>query len=79
MIIFLGMGWACAFDFASLQAALPAAGLWWLTAGGLAYTFGVVFYVLDMVNRLTHAHGIWHFFVLTGSTCHFISVIGYVR
>jgi len=79
MIIYLGMGWACAFDFASLQAALPAAGLWWLTAGGLAYTFGVVFYVLDMVNRLTHAHGIWHFFVLAGSTCHFISVIGYVR
>jgi hemolysin III len=79
MIIYLGMGWACAFDFASLQAALPEAGLWWLTAGGLAYTFGVVFYVLDMVNRLTHAHGIWHFFVLAGSTCHFISVIGYVR
>jgi hemolysin III len=79
MIIFLGMGWACAFDFANLQAALPAAGLWWLTAGGLAYTFGIVFYLLDMINRLTHAHGIWHFFVITGSTCHFISVIGYVR
>ena len=79
MIIFVGMGWACAFDFASLEAALPAAGLWWLTAGGLAYTCGIVFYLLDMINRLTHAHGIWHFFVLTGSTCHFISVIGYVR
>ena len=79
MIIFLGMGWACAFDFASLQAALPEAGLWWLTAGGLAYTGGVVFYVLDLMNRLTHAHGIWHFFVLAGSGCHFVSVIGYVR
>jgi hemolysin III len=79
MIIFLGMGWACAFDFASLEQTLPAAGLWWLTAGGLAYTGGVVFSLLDMMNRLTHAHGIWHFFVLTGSTCHFISVIGYVR
>ena len=79
MIIFVGMGWACAFDFASLEAALPAAGLWWLTAGGLVYTCGIVFYLLDMMNRLTHAHGIWHFFVLTGSTCHFISVIGYVR
>jgi len=79
MVIFLGMGWACAFDFASLKAALPEAGLWWLTAGGLAYTGGVVFYVLDLMNRLTHAHGIWHFFVLTGSACHFVSVIGYVR
>lgn len=79
MLIFLGMGWACAFDFASLKAALPGPGLWWLTAGGLAYTGGVVFYVLDLMNRLTHAHGIWHFFVLTGSTCQFVSIIGYVR
>jgi hemolysin III len=38
-----------------------------------------VFYVLDLMNRLTHAHGIWHFFVLAGSACHFVSVIGYVR
>jgi len=79
MVIFLGMGWACAFDFASLRAVLSEPGLWWLTLGGLAYTGGVVFYLLDLMNRLTHAHGIWHFFVLTGSVCHFISVIGYVR
>ena len=79
MLIFLGMGWACSFDFASLKTALPEVGLWWLTAGGLAYTGGVVFYVLDLMNRLTHAHGIWHFFVLAGSGCHFVSVIGYVR
>ena len=79
MLIFLGMGWACTFDFSSLKAALPEAGLLWLVAGGLAYTAGVVFYVLDLMNRLTHAHGIWHFFVLTGSTCQFVSVIGYVR
>jgi hemolysin III len=78
MLIFLGMGWACTFEFASLKATLPEAGLWWLTAGGLAYTGGVVFYVLDLMNRLTHAHGIWHFFVLAGSSAHFVSVICYV-
>ncbi len=79
MLIYLGMGWACSFDLGSLRAALPAAGFWWLTAGGIAYTLGVVFYVLDKMKRLRHAHGIWHFFVLTGSTFHFVSVIGYVR
>ncbi|MDH3220250.1 MAG: hemolysin III family protein [Gammaproteobacteria bacterium] len=79
MAIYLGMGWACSFDFASLGAALPEAGLWWLTAGGIAYTGGVVFYILDKMKRLDHAHGIWHFFVLAGSSCHFVSVIGYVR
>ena len=79
MIIYLGMGWACSFDFASLKIALPESGLLWLTAGGLAYSAGVVFYILDKMDKLTHAHGIWHFFVLTGTICHFISIIGYVR
>jgi hemolysin III len=79
LVIYLGMGWACALDFAAIRAALPAAGFYWLAAGGVAYTVGVIFYVLDKMQRLTHAHGIWHFFVLAGSMCHFIAVIGYVR
>lgn len=79
IVIYLAMGWACSFDFASLQLVIPETGLIWLVAGGLAYTTGIVFYVLDMAKKLTHAHGIWHFFVLAGSTCHFISIIGYVR
>jgi hemolysin III len=79
LILYLSMGWACSLDFASLRAALPTAGFWWLAAGGVAYTAGIVFYVLDKVKWLNHAHGIWHFFVLVGSVCHFIAVIAYVR
>ena len=79
LIIYLGMGWACTFDYASLKAAIPETGLIWLTVGGLAYNGGVVFYILDKMDKLTHAHGIWHFFVLAGTISHFISIIGYVR
>ena len=79
VIIYLVMGWLCAIEYSSLQQAMPAAGVMWLTIGGLAYTVGVVFYVLDGFNKLTHAHGIWHLFVLAGSISHFISIIGYVR
>jgi len=79
VLIYLGMGWACVFDLAGLRNALPERGYFWLTAGGIAYTCGVVFYVLDKMVRLRHAHGIWHFFVLAGSLCHFISIIAYVR
>lgn len=79
LIIYLGMGWACTFDLASLQAAIPETGFLWLAAGGLAYTVGVIFYVLDKLGKLTHAHGIWHFFVLAGTISHFISIIGYIR
>jgi hemolysin III len=79
MLVYLGMGWACSFEMAALREALPPAGFSWLFAGGLAYTGGVFFYVLDKLGRLNHAHGIWHFFVLLGSIAHFIAVLGYVR
>ena len=79
MIIYLAMGWACSYDFASLRAALSETGFNWLAAGGLAYSAGVVFYVLDKMKKLNHAHGIWHIFVLAGTLCHFIAIIGYVR
>jgi hemolysin III len=79
LLIYLGMGWACVVDLEALKTALPAAGFFWLKAGGIAYTVGVVFYVLDKMKKLAHAHGIWHVFVLAGSTCHFISIIGFVR
>ena len=79
VIIYLAMGWAVSFDFASLQAALPAAGLELMVWGGLAYSVGVIFYILDKMKKLTHAHGIWHFCILIGSICHFISIIAYVR
>jgi hemolysin III len=77
--LYLAMGWACSLDISGLRANLPPAGFNWMLAGGIAYTAGVVFYVLDKMNRLDHAHGIWHMFVLLGSTAHFVAVIGYVR
>jgi len=63
----------------SLRTLLPGAGFEWLAMGGLAYTGGVIFYVLDKTARLSHSHGTWHMFVLAGSLCHFIAVLGYVR
>ncbi len=75
----MAMGWACSFEIASLKAALSESGLFWLAGGGLVYTVGIVFYTLDKIRYLTHAHGRWLFFVLIGTGCHFVSIIGYVR
>jgi len=79
IVIYLAMGWACSLDFSSLKAALPEPGLNWLIAGGVAYSVGVVFYIIDKAKVMDHAHGIWHFFVLPGSVCHFISIVAFVR
>jgi hemolysin III len=77
--IYLLMGWICVLEFNHLQEAIPATGIILLVIGGLAYTVGIIFYVLDHRKKFRHAHGIWHLFVLTGSISHFISIIGYVR
>lgn len=77
--IYLFMGWVCVFEYSALRASVPGEGMFWLTVGGVAYTAGVIFYVLDNLQHLKHAHGIWHIFVLVGSVSHFISIIGYVR
>lgn len=79
LVAYLGMGWSCFLDFSSLKLALDPTGLKWLLAGGAAYSAGVLFYVLGKKERLAHAHGIWHVFVLLGTLCHFISILGYVR
>ncbi|MBE9526115.1 MAG: hemolysin III family protein [Proteobacteria bacterium] len=79
ILIYLVMGWVCTLNYSALQAALPNVAIFWLSVGGAAYTIGIIFYILDKMKKLQHAHGIWHLFVLTGSICHFISIAGYVR
>ena len=79
LAIYLIMGWLVVFDYSNLSKAVDPVGMFWLVVGGLAYTIGIIFYVLDHRGTLIHAHGIWHIFVLVGSTSHFISIIGYVK
>jgi hemolysin III len=73
VIIYLLMGWMCLFALDPIIAALPAAGFNWLVAGGIAYTVGIVFYVLD--HWLPWSHGVWHLFVLAGSISHYFSIL----
>ncbi len=77
--IYLVMGWVCILEYPNLKMAIPATGVAWLMIGGIAYTAGIIFYALDSMKKLRHAHGIWHLFVLFGSISHFISIVGYVR
>lgn len=76
MVIYLAMGWLALVAVMPLLRALTPAGFAWLVAGGAVYTLGIVFYVLD--ERWPPAHGIWHLFVLGGSTMHVVTVLRYV-
>jgi hemolysin III len=76
VVIYLGMGWLALIALRPLLQALPWAGFLWLMAGGLFYTIGVLFYALD--ERVRHAHGVWHLFVLAGSASHYFAILYYV-
>jgi hemolysin III len=73
--VYLGMGWMVVLSIRPLAANLAPAGLWLLVAGGLAYTVGTAFYVLE---RVRYMHALWHLFVLAGSACHFLAVLLFV-
>ena len=52
--------------------AIPFPAVFWLVAGGVAYTTGVLFFVNE---RLRYSHFIWHLSVLLGSSCHFLAIL----
>jgi len=76
LIVYLTMGWIIIIAIKPLIHALGMVGFGWLLLGGLAYTFGVIFYIYD--ERVRHFHGIWHLFVLAGSTIQYFTVYYYV-
>ncbi len=73
MVIYLVMGWLCVFTIDPIIAAMPDAGFGWLLAGGILYTSGIIFYVLD--RWYPWCHGVWHLFVIGGSVSHYFSIV----
>ena len=73
--LYVGMGWLGVIAARPMAHALGYRGLFWVVAGGLVYTGGVVFYVRD---RLPYRHFIWHLFVIGGTACHYWAVARYV-
>ncbi len=74
--LYLGMGWLAVMAAKPLWNELSGWGIFWLLAGGLMYTGGVLFFVYD--HRVRYHHFIWHLFVLAGTACHVVAVLGYV-
>lgn len=76
MLLYVVMGWLVLIAVRPLISSLPAAGLVWLTMGGLFYSIGIYWFIND--EKIRHGHGIWHIFVLLGSLCQFVCVFWYV-
>ena len=73
--IYLFMGWLAIFAIVPIYRALPAAGFFWLLAGGVLYTVGGVLYAVKWPGRDNPkfgCHEIFHVFILLGSVAHFV-------
>jgi len=74
-LMYVLMGWMIVFAIKPLIATLPIEGLYYLVAGGIAYTIGAVLYA---IKKIPYNHAIFHFFVLAGTFCHFMSIYFYL-
>ena len=68
---YLAMGWLIVVAAPQVAEAIGPHGMGWLVAGGVSYSVGAIFYV---VERIPFNHAIWHLFVLVGGICHFFGV-----
>lgn len=73
--LYVAMGWMIIIALGPLIRNVPAGGLYWLLAGALSYSCGVIFYLW---RKFRWNHVIWHLFVLGGSISHFFAIFNYV-
>jgi hemolysin III len=70
--LYVAMGWTLLFILPAMIANISVRGLWFILAGGLSYTIGVIFYLW---RRMKFSHAVWHLFVIGGSVCFFFAVM----
>jgi hemolysin III len=74
--LYLMLGWLPIIGLPGYLDLIPSACLWWVLAGGVCYTIGAAFLMLDHYWRYLHA--VWHLLVIAGSACHYFGVWEYV-
>jgi hemolysin III len=73
-LVYIAMGWLVVIAADQVWALVPKWGIFWLFAGGVAYTLGAAFFLAE---RIRFFHFVWHLFVIAGTACHFIAVLWY--
>lgn len=73
ILLYLAMGWAVVLAMDTLSILMPRESMVLLITGGVFYTSGIVFYVLD--SWYPWCHGVWHLFVLAGSVSHYFAIL----
>lgn len=75
-LMYAVMGWIVVFKIELVKSLMPDPAFHLLVWGGVAYTVGIVFYLID--HRMRFSHFIWHLFVMAGSLLHYLMIVKYV-
>lgn len=75
LILNIISGWTIVIASIPYYNAIGPIGFNFLVAGGLFYTFGIIFYKMDKVPFM---HVVWHLFVMLGSVMHFVMIYNFV-
>ena len=75
MILYLVMGWLIVMAWNPMLDNINYGIVKWIIAGGIAYTGGVVFYILQGKYFF---HILWHIAVIMGSIFHFFGILFYI-
>ncbi len=75
VVMFLLLGWSALLIMGQFDK-LPEIAINLVIGGGLAYSFGIIFYALS--RKVKYSHFIWHLFVMTGTILHFIANYVYI-
>jgi hemolysin III len=71
-IIYLMMGWSMLAGGSSFFHPMPLNVLYLVIAGGVLYSFGVIFYLWE---KFFYSHAVWHSFVLVAAICHYLAIL----
>jgi len=79
-MLYVGMGWIVVCVLPQLVNRMSPLVFWLMFAGGVTYTFGAIFYLLDKPEWKKYwpvfgMHEIWHIFVMAASGLHYAAII----
>jgi hemolysin III len=72
IVLYLVLGWSGLLAYAPVAEALRPLTLWLIAIGGALYSIGVIFHVW---RSLRFQNAIWHGFVLTAASVHYVAVL----
>jgi hemolysin III len=73
LALYIGMGWLIVTALKPLFASVATVDLWLLLGGGVVYSVGIAFYVIE---RIPFHKAIWHAFVLVAAILQFAAIAG---